>query len=430
MQPSAFLASPNFGIPHGTVGRAGQTIKAIVLHCISGLNEADGNSTLNQSNELFQQPHNSYHYAVGTEGIVHQYVFDTNVAWGFQSYAANAVPAASATLEGSTHPLIVANPGVQPDLYVLHVAIPCPSKNSAFRYDACGDPICTLPEAAQKSIYQLLHDLLEDYTLTTADLYLHSAIDTRYADETAACFDLAALKAAVDATTDLPADPTLACTVGQSIKDGVYVQGVGLDAAGCLVKGPAPSVIADSQVLSSADGSLTFTPSAPVPPDNQVNYDLSVNACAVVKKIVTANPAAGFVSFPAVDSTGACVPAAIPFDPAACPVVNAQVFVTKGQTLAKVQAHLAPVLAPANVSVGQIAYFKADGAVTVNDGVACDNGHTTVIKSTDPAITVDVTVNLIGAPATVITLNGAGAFTQGPSVTLLWIDAEVGYIII
>jgi hypothetical protein len=40
--------------------------------------------------------------------------------------------------------------------------------------------------------------------------------------------------------------------------------------------GPA-TVVNDDQALSSTDGSITFTPSAPTGPDSQVNYDLGIN---------------------------------------------------------------------------------------------------------------------------------------------------------
>lgn len=40
---------------------------------------------------------------------------------------------------------------------------------------------------------------------------------------------------------------------------------------------PAATVVNDDQALTSADGSIVFTPSAPTGADNQVNYDLGIN---------------------------------------------------------------------------------------------------------------------------------------------------------
>ena len=193
---------------------------------------------------------------------------------------------------------------------------------------------------------------------------------------------------------------------------------------------PTP-VTLDDQVMASADGSLIFTPTAPAGTDGQVNYDAAVDACVVVKKIVTTPPAVGSVTLVGVDSNNTCVPVTLPNAiPAVCPTGNTQVVISADLTAKKVQSHLAPVLAPAAVSIGQMAYFKANGAVAVNDGTACDDGHICGVKNVSHLNTVAVTVNLVGAPGTVINMAGIGAYGQGGSIYLMWIQAESGYIIV
>lgn len=70
-----WIGSPNYGLPRGTVGRAGHKILAIVDHIMDG--------TLVGTDSWFQNPNAgaSAHFGIGKNGEIHQYVDVNNVAW-------------------------------------------------------------------------------------------------------------------------------------------------------------------------------------------------------------------------------------------------------------------------------------------------------------------------------------------------------------
>ena len=69
------VPSPNYGLPQGTQGRAGNKVIAIVDHIMAG--------TLVGTDSWFQNPSSqvSAHFGVGKNGQIHQYVDINNVAW-------------------------------------------------------------------------------------------------------------------------------------------------------------------------------------------------------------------------------------------------------------------------------------------------------------------------------------------------------------
>lgn len=74
--PLIWRASPNFGYPPGTPGRAGEQITAIVDHIAQGT-KAGLDATFARSGSQV-----SAHFGVMRDSSVHQYVLEEDAAWG------------------------------------------------------------------------------------------------------------------------------------------------------------------------------------------------------------------------------------------------------------------------------------------------------------------------------------------------------------
>jgi N-acetyl-anhydromuramyl-L-alanine amidase AmpD len=97
-----WIGSPNFGYPDGTQGRNGYTPVAVVLHIAEG--------TLAGCDSWFNSPANpgsSTHYCIGKQGEIHQYVDESDAAWG------------NGQVKKPTWPLLIT--GVNPNLYTLSI---------------------------------------------------------------------------------------------------------------------------------------------------------------------------------------------------------------------------------------------------------------------------------------------------------------------
>ena len=72
-----WIGSPYFGYPDGTQGRNGYKPIAVCMHIAEG--------TLAGCDSWFNSPNNqgsSTHYCIGKSGEIHQYVEETDAAWG------------------------------------------------------------------------------------------------------------------------------------------------------------------------------------------------------------------------------------------------------------------------------------------------------------------------------------------------------------
>jgi N-acetyl-anhydromuramyl-L-alanine amidase AmpD len=97
-----FVGSPYFGYPDGVHGRNGYKPIGVVLHIAEG--------TLAGCDSWFNSPGNegsSTHYCIGKSGEIHQYVEETDAAWG------------NGQVKKPTWPLLI--DGVNPNLYTISI---------------------------------------------------------------------------------------------------------------------------------------------------------------------------------------------------------------------------------------------------------------------------------------------------------------------
>lgn len=78
------LPSRRYGVPQGTSGRNGETIKGIVIHCLETTLEQYAIQVCGDPGKLSRGsgPKSSLHYGIGMNGNVQQYVDDDDIAWG------------------------------------------------------------------------------------------------------------------------------------------------------------------------------------------------------------------------------------------------------------------------------------------------------------------------------------------------------------
>ena len=127
-----------YGIPRGVSGRNGNAIQGIVLHCLNmPLNAYDGHMAAKGTTPALEN-HTSLHYVVNPDGIVHQYVADTDIAWGSQLYTGN-FPTSTPNYDYLGWPALkAANPNKSLDLYTLQIGIAIPAYGR--NLDMCTDP--------------------------------------------------------------------------------------------------------------------------------------------------------------------------------------------------------------------------------------------------------------------------------------------------
>jgi N-acetyl-anhydromuramyl-L-alanine amidase AmpD len=97
-----WIGSPNYGYPDGTQGRNGYRPIGVVLHIAEG--------TLAGCDAWFNSPNNpgsSTHYCIGKNGAIHQYVEESDAAWG------------NGQVKQPTWPLL--KEGVNPNLYTISI---------------------------------------------------------------------------------------------------------------------------------------------------------------------------------------------------------------------------------------------------------------------------------------------------------------------
>lgn len=156
----------NFGIPAGTHGRNGHVPEIVVIHCVP--------FTLEEGREIFcrtfmprsnaRPRHYSPHWMVGNSCAIGSFVCPEDTAHGFPELIGQATP----NLSNINWPIINSRPGVQPDLYALHIYIeggregpsndPCLDRCPGF----CGTP---LNECAAKKLVHLLAWIHQTYNI-------------------------------------------------------------------------------------------------------------------------------------------------------------------------------------------------------------------------------------------------------------------------
>lgn len=162
-----YCQTVNYGIPKGIDGRNGQSIKGIVIHCIpNAINFFDTNINRDwRLGDNVTPKTTSVHYAIGQSGTIRQYVCDADIAWGFIPQLSAVCPPTDCTLNWS---LVTANPNVQADEYLLHIALESPLKPKGSRNiianDSCGCTGATvLDEQAYLRLVNLLAWLSDEY---------------------------------------------------------------------------------------------------------------------------------------------------------------------------------------------------------------------------------------------------------------------------
>lgn len=226
-----------YGVPRGMTGRNGKAIQGIVLHCLNmDLPTYDSNVCAKGLVPALQN-HTSMHYAISEDGIVHQYVNESDIAWGSQTYTGNFPSVTPAYPYLGWNVLSAANPNVSMDLYVLHVGIAIPAY--ANNLDSCGDA-CDIPhlgmsEVGYRQLVRLLAYLAAEYNvpINSQHIAFHDQISNLPEGEAGcACLENFCLLCDVDAYCEKclnPADSTY--VLSDSIK---YVYGE--NANGCRVK--------------------------------------------------------------------------------------------------------------------------------------------------------------------------------------------------
>lgn len=145
--PVVCLPSKRYGVPQGTPGRNGQTVKGIVIHCLDNTLEGYAAQVCGDVGKLSRGngPKASLHYGIGMNGNVQQYVSDDDIAWGLDF----TVPRGTVTPiyrcpDGCPAPslcdplapplvsdpnylpdwtLTTENPGIPFDYYLLHIGV-------------------------------------------------------------------------------------------------------------------------------------------------------------------------------------------------------------------------------------------------------------------------------------------------------------------
>lgn len=187
----AWIPTQTVGVPRGTAGRSGYSIQGIVLHCLEqSLERYD--AILCQAEKLTKAKpeHSSLHYAVGTDGAIHQYVEEGNISWGFAQYMSN-FPAPYPVPGLNWPPLSNTYPGVTPDYYVINIGLEIGVNAGP---DVCCDGPTVLRLSGYRSLVHLLAWLMAKHCLPVDEQHVtwHQTIDPAAEDE-CVCADLAEL---------------------------------------------------------------------------------------------------------------------------------------------------------------------------------------------------------------------------------------------
>lgn len=226
-----------YGIPRGTTGRNGNTIQGIVLHCLdTPLNAYDGHMAAKGLIPALSN-HTSMHYAVNPDGIIHQYVLDTDIAWGSQQYLGN-FPSSTPDTDYIGWPVLkAANPNKSLDLYAIHIGIA--SQAYGRQLDSCKDP-CDVPhlgftDVGYAQLVRLIAYLAQKHNIPVDGQHIafHDTISVLPSQELGcACLENFCLVCDVDAYCEKCINPSDATYVLYDEIKYLY----GENAAGCKVK--------------------------------------------------------------------------------------------------------------------------------------------------------------------------------------------------
>lgn len=153
------ILSRYFGIRRGTIGRGGLPILGIAIHCLKmSLPEYDKVACSTPPSSC----HASVHYAIDIDGVVHQYVLDENISWGFQSYPGNFPDVSVHHLPGTSPypgwPWLDSNyPGRPADYFVLNIGIAIPPKINRGENCPCEHPGGLSTQGYEKLVQLLAH---------------------------------------------------------------------------------------------------------------------------------------------------------------------------------------------------------------------------------------------------------------------------------
>lgn len=148
------LPSQLYGIPAGTSGRMGQTIKGIVIHCLNVTIEEYDRQVCNVGGlaklHRLSGTANSLHYAISLQGGIHNYIADDDIAYGLDLSVPLGTTSPVYHCPGVECPVDPCNPtpppvynyaplwtltseqaGVPFDYYLLHIGIEAPQRRIA-----------------------------------------------------------------------------------------------------------------------------------------------------------------------------------------------------------------------------------------------------------------------------------------------------------
>lgn len=235
---TTFWGSDDFGIPKGTPGRNSQVPVGIILHSFRReLDAGDSQVKASEYRPYAHSRHSSVHYLIGYAGDIHQYILDTDIAWGTDDYNFTSQP--NPPPIGSPYWALQSSyPGIPPDTYSFNVAITSgldkdnPEIQDPFSY------------ATRISLIKLLCYLCNAYNIPidAAHIVTHNQVDgSMVGDCVESYFPLADVIAETLAYCQSGGDPLIPpvdlCLLGQTIPEGTLTKVVGVDADGCLVKG-------------------------------------------------------------------------------------------------------------------------------------------------------------------------------------------------
>jgi hypothetical protein len=160
--------TPVFGVPKGTTGRAGKTIKAIVIHCLGVEAEAYKTLMCSGTTSRTHKKHASMHYVVGNGGNVFRGVEDDNIAWAFQSYPGNFPTATPATAYPGL-PAAAGEPGVPADFYTLNIGIASESPRTGQPCSECTHSKLGLDKTGYAKLVHLVAWLADVYAIPVDD---------------------------------------------------------------------------------------------------------------------------------------------------------------------------------------------------------------------------------------------------------------------
>lgn len=235
-------ATPNFGVPKGMPGRAGNQVRGILIHCLeTELSAYDDTVCQDYKLTKAKPKHPSIHYAVGHNGQIHEYVCPDDMAWGFQPYTSNFV--STPTFPDPACPvnwsLFTANPGVNPDQYLIHVGLESGVSQAASTCEPC--EITELKtETGYQRLVHLLAWLADRYNLNPTTDFIQFDQNVRLcAEDECKCADIQCLLCDVSGFCQTCDNPPLA-----NFEPGQLVNLYGENASRCTTRQPIGAALA------------------------------------------------------------------------------------------------------------------------------------------------------------------------------------------